>query len=143
MARVVYRYDDEEFKDGQLISSRGDSFGTLTDTEKIVEGSLRTVLPDGANVRGGSLYTWQEENVARRLWQLSGKKYLYELEIDESDIRHIGDLNYYSKAKDAAKSGAPFEDFIRRYCGGEVAGPPFTEPRLEILVSKARVLRKL
>jgi hypothetical protein len=43
----------------------------------------------------------------------------------------------------AAKSGAPIEDAVSKYCAGENAGAPYTEPRVEILVSKAKVLRKL
>jgi hypothetical protein len=96
MTKTVYRYDDEDYPDGQLVRSRGDSFDILTKVEKVVELGIRALLPDGANVRGASLYTWEDEVVARRLWKLSGKKYLYELEVDDASIRHIGDLNLYS-----------------------------------------------
>ena len=108
----------------------------------MVEGAIRTALPDGTNIRGSSLYTWKDETLARRLWLLSKKKYLYELEIDEADIRHKGDLNHYSEAEVAAKLGKSFDE-VRKYCTGEPAGPQFTGPRIEILVSKATVLRKL
>lgn len=101
----VYRYDNEEFADGLLIESRGDSFSALTEDEKKVELAIRATLPDGENIRSTSLYTWADEELAKRLWSLSGKRYLYELEIDEADIRHKGDLNYYSEAKTAAKLG--------------------------------------
>ncbi len=139
----VYRYDDQEFADGQMIESRGDSFGTLTDHQKTVETAIRTALPNGTMVRGNSLYTWANEEVAKRLWPLSKKRYLYELEIDKADIRHKGDLNQYSEAESAAKSGAPVENAVGKYCAGENAGAPYTEPRVEVLVSKAKVLRKL
>jgi hypothetical protein len=139
----VYRYDDQEFADGQIIDPRGDSFGTLTDHQKAVEIAIRAALPNGAIVRGNSLYTWADEQLAKRLWPRSKKRYLYELEIDEADICHKGDLNYYSEAVSAAKSGAPIEDAVSKYCAGENAGAPYTEPRVEILVSKAKVLRKL
>jgi hypothetical protein len=140
----VYRYDDEDYADGRMIKPRGDPFNTLTEPEKAVETAVRAALPNGENVRSTSVYTWANETVAKRLWQYSGRRYLYELEIDKADIRHIGDLNHYSDAKDAAISGAPFEDAVARYCMGEPSGPPrFTEPRVEILVSKAMVFRKL
>jgi len=139
----VYRYDDQEFTDGQVIESRGDSFSTLTHHQKVVETAIRAALPNGAVVRGNSLYTWADENVAKRLWPLSKKRFLYELEIDKADIRHKGDLNQYSEAVSAAKSGASIDNAVGKYCAGENAGAPYTEPRVEILVSKARVLRKL
>jgi hypothetical protein len=126
-----------------MINARGDSISSLTEHQKVVEIAIREALPHGPTIRGTSLYTWADEGVAKRLWRRSRKRYLYELEIAEADIRHKGDLNYYSEALDAVKSGKPFEDAIRKYCRGETAGPPFTEPRVEILVSKATVLRKL
>lgn len=139
----VYRYDDQEFADGQMIESRGDSFSTLTEHQKAVETAIRAALPNGAIVRGNSLYTWANEEVAKRLRSLSKKRYLYELEIDKADIRHKGDLNQYSEAVSVAKSGAPIENAVSKYCAGENAGGPYTEPRVEVLVSKAKVLRKL
>ena len=139
----VYRYDDQDFADGQMIESRGDLFSTLTDHQRTVETAIRAALPNGAIVRGNSLYTWANEEVAKRLWPLSKKRYLYELEIDKADIRHKGDLNQYSEAESAAKSGAPVENAVGKYCAGENAGAPYTEPRVEVLVSKAKVLRKL
>ena len=108
-----------------------------------METAIRAALPNGAIVRGNSLYTWANEEVAKRLWPLSKKRYLYELEIDKADIRHKGDLNQYSEAESAAKSGAPVENAVGKYCAGENAGAPYTEPRGEVLVSKAKVLRKL
>jgi hypothetical protein len=139
----VYRYDDQEFADGQTIESRGDSFSTLTDHQKTVEAAIRTALPNGAFIRGYSLYTWVDAVVAKRLWRLSKKKYLYELEIHKMDIRHKGDLNHYSEAVSAAKSGASIENAVGKYCAGEIAGAPYTEARVEVLVSKATVVCKL
>jgi hypothetical protein len=135
---TVYRCDDQEFADGQIIESRGDSFSTLTDPQKAVETTIRAALPNGATIRGNSLYTWADEEVAKRLWPRSKKRYLYELEVDEADIRHKGDLNHYSEAVSAAKSGAPIENAVGKYCAGENASAPYTEPRVEILVSKPR-----
>jgi hypothetical protein len=71
----VYRYDDQEFSNGHVMESRGDSFDILTDYEKMVEVAIRAALPDGTNVRGTSLYTWEDEKLAKRLWGLSKKKY--------------------------------------------------------------------
>jgi hypothetical protein len=143
MAKIVYRYDNEDYVDGHLICSRGDSFNMLTDVEKVVELRIRELLPDGANIRGNSLYTWEDETVAQRLWGYSRKQYLYELEVDEANIRHVGDLDLYSDAKDAVKNKVSPDAPITAYCNGEVAPPERGGPRREILVSEARVIRKL
>jgi hypothetical protein len=65
------------------------------------------------------------------------------LEIEDANIRHIGDLNWYSAAVDAVRRGKPFKDAVDKYCRGEEAGLPFTEPQIEVLVSEARVRRKI
>jgi hypothetical protein len=143
LGMLVYRYDDECYTPGQCIPTRGDSFNTLTEDQKVVELAVRLALPAGAQIRGESLYTWANEMLARRLWRFSKKKYLYELEIDERDIRHKGDLNWYSAAMDAVKAGRSPHDAVKKYCNGEESGPPYTEPRVELLVSQAKMIRKL
>jgi len=143
MTITVYRYDNEDFPNGKVVPSRGDHFANLTGTQKIVETAMRAGRPDGANIRSTSLYTWEDRDIAERLWQLSKKKYLYELAIHEADIRHKGDVNNYSKAEDAVRTGNRLDDAVRKYWEGESAGPPYSTPRIEILVSDAKVLNKL
>lgn len=140
---LVYRYDDECHAPGEYIKTRGNSFNTLTDRQKVVELAVRSRLPAGIQIRSESLYTWLSETLARRLWPRSDKKYLYELEVDERDIQHRGDLNWYSAAVDAVKAGKSPYDAIEKYCNGEESGPPYTEPRIELLVVRAKVIRKL
>ncbi len=55
----------------------------------------------------------------------------------------IFDRDRYSVAVDAVKKGHPPDAAVNNYCRGRVAGRPFTEPRIELLVSEARVIRKL
>jgi|LNFM01.2.fsa_nt_gb hypothetical protein len=139
---TVYRYDDECFAEGQEILPRGDSFNMLTDHEKKIEREIRSVLSDGENVRSTSLYGWEDEAVARRLWKLSKKTYLYELEVEQTDVRFKADLHFYSEAVDAVKQGASPDSAVRRYCSGESAGPCSGLPRIEVLVTKAKVIRR-
>ena len=139
----VYRYDNETYDENEVIRSRGDSFNSLTESQKQVELAIRSRLSNGENIRSTSLYTWADETLARRLWPLSQKKYLYELEIEDSDIRHKGDLNFDSAAVEEVKAGASPNGAIEKYCSGENAEAPQTQPRIEVLVSEAKVRRKL
>lgn len=139
---IVYRYDDENYVEGQLLRPRGDPF-TLTDQQRIVERAIRSALHDGDKIRGNSLYTWADEGVAKRVWPRSGKQHLYQLEVGHANIRHRGDVNWYSAAVDAVKSGVSPDDAVAKYCSGQEAGLPFTEPRMEVLVSEAKVIKKL
>jgi hypothetical protein len=138
----VYRYDDEHYEENAVICSRGDSIDILTDAQKHVELAIRATFPDASNIRGTSLYTWADEATARRLWKFSNKKYLYELEIDESDVRHTGELNCYSAAGDEVAKGSSPDCPIRKYWSGEHAEPPYVSPRVEVLVSQATVRKR-
>jgi len=45
MSKIFYRYDNEDYADGRIVRSRGDSFNMLTDVEKIVELKIRELPP--------------------------------------------------------------------------------------------------
>lgn len=142
-AIIAYRYDNQDYADGQVIHPRGDSFASLTNDQKTVELAIRAAMPNGETIRGGSLYTWEDRALALRLWKVSRKTHLYELEIDPADVLFKGDLNNYSAAVDAAKAKAAIDDDVARYCRGEIAPPPWAPPRVEILVKSAKVRCKL
>jgi len=139
---TVYRYDSEYLTEGQQVHPRGDPFDTLTDDQKQVEREIRATLPNGEIVRSTSLYAWEDEAVARRLWPHSKRKYLYELEIEQSNIRLKADLNFYSEAVDAIKEGRSPIPAVEKYCSGESADPSSGLRRIEILVTEAKVIRR-
>ena len=143
MSQLVFRYDDQDIPDGCIMRSRGDHFDGLTADEKVVEQAIRALLPNGCGVRSTSLYTWESENLARRLWPLSKKNFLYKLEIEEEHIRFRGDLNWFSEAVQAVTRGESPDRAVGDYCSGALAGHPWTEPRVEILVFQAKVMTKL
>jgi hypothetical protein len=63
---------------------------------------------------------------------------LYELEVDENDVRHVGDLDIFAAMATALTKNEPVDAFRRDYWAGKRTGK-----RIEILASKARVVRKL
>jgi hypothetical protein len=139
---IIYRYDDELYDDNSIVRSRGDHFDTLTASEKQVEAAIRAVSANASDIRRTSLYTWADEAMANRLWKLSRKKYLYYLAVDESNVRHKGDVNCYSLAGDAIAGGASPDNAIKKYWSGENAGPCYATPRVEVLVSHATVRKR-
>jgi len=145
----VYRYDDEDFPDGKVISARGDSFEMLTEPQKKAETTIRSAREGGDVLRSTSLYTWMSEALARRLQRPKKAKFLYELEVDCIDVRHKGDVNQYTEVVQAIAEGSSGKEPAEAYWDGTNAvtdrktGVPYTEPRIEVLVAKAKVLRKL
>ena len=134
----VYRYDNQDFREGEMIVSRGDHADGLTDIEREVEVGLRSASSEAESIRRDSLYTWKDEDFARLAGGHKRSRFLYELEVKDADIRHVGDLDHYSAAKDAAKSGHPFAKHL------EASWTQLTGARrVEILVASALVVRKL
>lgn len=141
--RIVYRYDNNKYEVGEIITPKRDLFGMLTGIEKQVEARIRATLPDGESIRGGSVFDWENEAVAFRVWPLSRKKYLYQLEVDEADIRFRGDLNHCNNAKDAVAGGRPMDEYVSAYCEGNESAPNVNgAPRIELMFSKAKVLKR-
>jgi hypothetical protein len=140
---LVWRYDDQDYPNGRIAASRGDHFAGLTGVQKAAELAIGAAKPDGLKVRSTSLYVWVDQVVAEKLWKLSKKKYLYELEVDQADIHHKGDVNCYSAAMDAIAAGRPPTDPVDRYWRGDDEPPPYYDPRIEMLVSHAKVMKKI
>jgi hypothetical protein len=128
-----FRYDDQEFCVGTVMKPRGDHIEGLTEHQKTVELAIRSKF-GRCKIRETSLYVWRDKATAIRLWPHCGKKYLYELEVEASDVRFEGDLDFYSAAVDAVKGDQPFDCHVESYCGGELQSC-----RIEMLVSQARV----
>lgn len=146
---TVYRYDDQDFQDGAVVASRGDHFSILTGSEKEAESVIRSTNVDGFRIRSTSLYTLENEALARRLQRLKKAKYLHELEVDCADALHKGDLNQFTEVEQAIQRHEPPSEPAEGYWAGthakmdRVWQAPYTEPRIEILVSKARVKQKV
>lgn len=137
-AMLVYRYDNQDYGDGEVIVSRGDHADGLTAIEREVEVGLRSASAEAASIRRDSLYTWKDEDFARLAGGYKRSRFLYELDVQDADIRHVGDLDHYSAAKDAAKLGQPYARHLEAYWTQRTGAR-----RVEILVASACVVRKL
>jgi len=139
--KKTYRYDAEDYPEGKIISSRGDHFETLTGLQKRAETLIRQARPDGGKIRAQSLYAWESQDVAERLWRMKKRTtpvHLFELEIQDDDMIHRGDVDAFTAVTIAIQRHQSPERAVRDYwegvCGGE---------RIEILARKAKVLRRL
>ncbi|MEI4492073.1 hypothetical protein WAF00_15600 [Mameliella alba] len=152
MKKIVWRTDSRVFELSETICSGGDHLETLSAAHEGAEEALRNAMGDRGRLRSTSLYTWEDEEWARRAWALENKaiqskgnkKYLYRLEIDDSDIFHRGDVNHYTDIGDALRQSMDPSKSIQGYLNGN--GPDrdrHSTARFEILVRKALVLEKL
>jgi hypothetical protein len=131
----VYRYDDQEHQLNDVLHPRGDHFEILSDAQKVVECAIRACSDEMAHIRKESVYTWKDEAFAKRVFNPSKKRFLYELDVQSKDIRFVGDLDHYSAAVDAVKQNMDYAPTVSLYCAGDIQGS-----RVEVLVAKATVV---
>jgi hypothetical protein len=143
MAKItVYRTDARTFEPGCSIASQGDHRNELPDEAKReAEDAIRAGQLNGERIRADSLYTYGSADLAQSDWQFRPKeapRHLYELEIDEVDIVHVGDLQiYYAVIADIrAKRDAAHS--VERYW---TAHP--SDKYKEYLVTTATVVKQL
>jgi hypothetical protein len=138
---IAYRYDNEKYAPGSEISSRGDHLNTtLTADRKPAELALRSGNEERATLRKNCLYTWRDKSVGERMWKLSRAKFFYELEIDPIDLKHSGDVQWYTDIQDAFTAGRNPSDMevveaIEHYWSSAEK----ERPRIEFLVTRATV----
>jgi hypothetical protein len=112
---TVYRHDHRDFKIGEVMPPAGDHYSGLTGDQQKAEDKVRAGRPDGAEVRADHLYVYPHRDMAEEDWKHRKDRHLYELEIDEADIRHRGDLQIFHEVIDAVRIGAPVDEAVRRY----------------------------
>jgi hypothetical protein len=139
MAMVtLYHYSTKHYETGRPITQETDHYGRLTESQRRVEDELRAHSSEAAEKRATSVYAWESLEMAETGWCHKEGTHLYELEVDENDVRHVGDLDIFAAMATALTKNEPVDAFRRDYWAGKRTGK-----RIEILASKARVVRKL
>jgi hypothetical protein len=135
--RIVYRTDSDEFADGRIITPRGDHTDTMNPKLRPAEDLIRSGRPGGNEIRSNCIYVWESRESGENSWRYEKDKHLYEVEIDEADILHTGDaylVATIAEIPDPRTAG----EVVRLYWNGDKRSK-----RIELLVKKAKVLRKL
>jgi hypothetical protein len=133
--KTLYHYSTKDYEPGHLITQETDHYERLTDTQRATEDELRAHSPEAAEKRATCVYAWESREMAEIGWCHKKGTHLYELEVDENDIRHVGDIDIFT-AMEGKKE--PVDALRRDYWEGKRTGK-----RIEILASKAKVVRKL
>ena len=136
--RRVYHYTTEEYDVGDSISSRGEHFPRLTKDQQLAEEVLRQHSAEARSIRESALYTWDDRTAAERAWQHKKGTNLYELEIEEADTLHIGDLQHFSSIVAAMRVGSSTVEAREKYWRSEISSA-----QVERLVKKAKVAARL
>jgi hypothetical protein len=105
---------------------------TLHEAEKLI----REARSGGAEIRSNCIYAWECAEMAESNWRIEKAKHLYELEICEADILHRGNAVHVFDLRSA-------EESLKAALAKRYWEEPGQEKYVELLVRKARVLRKL
>lgn len=135
--RIVYRADSDDFADGQVLTPRGDHSDTMNPKLRPAEELIRSGKADGDIIRSNCIYVWESRESGESNWRYEKDKHLYELEIDEADILHTGNAYLLATLSQIAEPPAAAE-VVQSYWNGDPRSK-----RVELLVTKAKVLRKL
>lgn len=108
----------------------------LNNIAKQAEEFLRNYHDLGI-ARRSSIFVFEDEHEARNYYDASGDRHLYELEIDEADIVHRGDMNWINKIGEAVAAG--HLEAAKAYADNWLNGVATEKPRWETLVKAAKV----
>lgn len=136
--KTLYHYSTQDYEPGHLITQETDHCERLTDTQRATEHELRAHSPKAAEKRATCVYAWESREMAEIGWSHKKNTHLYELEVDENDVRHVGDVDIFTAMEEALRKKEPVDALRRDYWESKRTGK-----RIEILASKAKVVRKL
>lgn len=135
---VVWRYDARKFQPGDVIQPDPETPPNLQPSEEKAEILVRAGHPTAELIRRQSVYCFENKAKAN-LGAVVQKRRLYELEVDDDDINHRGDLNHYSDLSELDDGDPDCGRLVAAYWSGQ---PSETNPSFEVLVSKATVIRE-
>jgi hypothetical protein len=136
--KTLYHYSTQDYQPERIISQEADHYQRLTGTQQTAEDELRAHSPEAAQTRATCVYAWESRDMAEFGWCQKKGFHLYELEVDENDIRHIGDIDIFSAIERALAKKEPTEALRRDYWDGKRTGK-----RIEVLASEAKVKRRV
>lgn len=131
-----YRADKRDFNVGDEIFSANEFVTLNPEGSKANEDLFELKRPEGKPCRIGCLYLFENEEVARKHWSRMSDGKLYEVELGNEEILHRGDMRFIDEAFILPEI-AERELCVTNYW----AGIETKNPRVEVLVNKARVTR--
>lgn len=133
---TVWRFDPREFRPGELMQPNLAKRPSLKDSELLAERALCEIDPTSAQDRARALYCYELHRHAYA-GAIGYDAFLYELEIDQDDIIHRGDLGFYEDIKSSG-DGVASQMAAKNYWSGN--DHP-SNSIIEILVPRALVIR--
>jgi hypothetical protein len=133
-----YRFCEEDFEPGYVDQATEDHLPKLSPDKQKAEIAIRQADKRGPS-RAMATFVFEKLEIAERLLDETKGKHLFELSVTRTDVLHRADLRIYDEVVQALRSGKNPDDLIKEFWAG-VERP---DPRIELAVSKATVVRKI
>ena len=133
-----YRFCEEDFAPGFVDRATEDHLPKLSPDKQKAELAIRQADKRGQS-RALATFVFEKLEIATRLLDETKGKHLFELSIARTDIFHRADLRIYDEIVQALQSAKNADDLIREFWAG-VERP---DPRIELSVAKATVVRRI
>jgi hypothetical protein len=133
-----YRYCEEDFPRGYVNQALEDHLPKLSPDKQKAEIAIRQADKRGPP-RAYATFVFEKLEIAKRLLDETKGKHLFELSISRADILHRADLRIYDEIVQALRNGEGADTLIKEFWAG-VERP---DPRIELSVAKAAIVRKV
>jgi hypothetical protein len=133
-----YRFFDEIFEPGKVITPNGDHLEKLNPDKQRAEVAIRRGDPRGPS-RAHAVFVFEKRDVAEALLGEASGHHLYETSVRQDDVFHRGDLRIYDEIVEALKYGRNADQLIAHFWDGIER----SSPRVELTAARLTIRRKL
>jgi hypothetical protein len=149
MAKTFFRVDRRSFAIGDEVSPEGTYQSRFNDTgqrtEEILENTRASAFGTKP-IRVNSVFVFDDLKCAEQYWRTHDKSYLYEAEIDETSVGHVGDMNWVDGIGGELRKtpmAEPDMHKVREQAKKYWQQAETDQPCKEYLVPRAKVLKQL
>jgi hypothetical protein len=148
MVKKYYRADARSFAPGDAMGPQK-AYQEAFDVPgrehgKAMESLLESCRPENKPRRSDCLFVFENEVAAKRHWRTNDGLFLYEVEIDESEVRHRGDMNLTDAiGGEYRKLSTPDQTHVRTLADKYWKGGVCDNACIETLVPHARVVKQI
>jgi len=132
---IAFRIDKRDFSIKSVILPSKKYQKNISDDGRKLEAILEKMRPEDKPKRSDSLFLFETYEEASRFWTIMSNSKFYEVEFNERDVLHIGDMNLTEEMFKNISNDEILEKTAYKYWSSENS----IKPRIEILVRKSTV----
>lgn len=133
----AFRVDKRLFAEGDEIRTASEYVGRFDRRRRFFEFVVDLLRPRRLRRRSEYTFVFESEEAARRYWVKMTDGKLYEVDVDEAEIGHRGDMALLETAFQSHKGIIRIRT-IRRYWKGEMSNAPVVE-----ITSRSAIVRRV